>query len=82
VLLRAEQPLGGGDVERKQSRQRQINFLDLGHIQTVTQRAQPRHLVVGQGHRGVGAQRRPFGAPKDPIRREVIVSTLFHTVKI
>ncbi len=78
ALLRAVQPLRRRDVKRKQPRQRQIDLLDLRHVEPVVQRAQPRHLVRRQRHRRVVAQRRPFRPRIGAVRRKAVVDALFH----
>ena len=40
ALLRPEQPLRGRDIDREQPRQRQIDLLDLLHVEPVMHRAQ------------------------------------------
>ncbi len=73
ALLRAKQPLRRRDVERQQPRQRQIDFLDLRHVEPVVHRAQPRDLGRLQRHRRILAQRRPFGAREHAIGRHVLL---------
>src|SRR4029077_18604518 len=81
VLLHDEQPLCRRHVERQQAREREINLLDLLHVEPVVQRAHARHLVRRQGHRRVFAQRRPLVARERAVRRKAVVGTLFHVLR-
>ena len=76
--LGAEQILRRRNVERKQARQRQINLLDLRNVEPVMHRMQPRDFGRFERHRRVLAQRRPFGARKYAIGRDVRFGTLLH----
>ena len=78
VLLRAEQALRGRDIEREQARQRQIDLLDLLHVEAIVERAHAAHLVGGERHRRVFAPLRPFRAGEDAIGRQALVRALFH----
>ncbi len=78
ALLRDEQPLGCRHVHRQQPRQRQVDVLHLGDVEPVVERAQLGDLARLERHRRVGAQRRPLGACKRPIGRELRFGTLVH----
>ena len=78
ALLRLVQPLRRRHIDRQQPRQRQIDILDLFHVEPVVQRAQPVDLVRGQRHRHVLAQRRPFGPRVGAVGRQAVVGALFH----
>ena len=78
VLLHPEQPLGRHHVEREQARQRQIDLLDLLHVEPVVERTHLADLGRRQGHRRVGAQRRPFGPRKGAVGRQDLVGALLH----
>ncbi len=67
-LGRFEQPLGRGDVEREQTRQRQIDRHHLVERNRVVSRLQLAKIVDRQGELGVCAQLRPFVAGKAPER--------------
>ena len=79
ALLRFEQALRRRDIERQQPRQRQVDLLDLFHVEPVVQRAQARHLLRLQGHRRVGALRRPLRARERVVgRKNFFGGALFH----
>ena len=80
-LLRDEQPLGRRHVHRQETRERQINLLDLLHVEPIVQRAHARHFVRRQRHRRVFAQRRPLIAREDAVGRNAVVGTLFHALR-
>jgi hypothetical protein len=65
--LRVVQPLCGIDIDRQQTRQRQIDLLDLPEIEPVVHRAKCRHLVGFQRHRGIVTQPRPLLPGKYPV---------------
>ena len=77
-LLRFEQALGRGHVQRQETRQRQVDFLDLRNIKPIMHGAQPRNLLGRQRHRRIFAAARPFGAREHPIRRHLLLGALFH----
>ena len=80
VLLHDEQPLRRRHVEREQARDRQVDLLDLLHVEAVVQRAHARHLVRRQRHRRVFAQRRPLAARERQVGRKAVVGALFHAM--
>ncbi len=82
ALLRAEQPLRRHHIKREQARQRQIDFLDLRHIETLVHRAQPRDLGRLERHRRVLTQPRPFAAREHAVGRDVLLSALLHDVQL
>src|SRR5213596_1661901 len=60
LTLRVKQPLRGIDIDRQQSRQRQVNVLDLFHVETIMHRTQARELARLQRHRRIVTQPRPL----------------------
>src|SRR5206468_4221665 len=55
------------DIDREQSRQRQINVLDLLEVEAIVQRSQPVELARLQRHRCIVAQTCPFFARIDAV---------------
>ena len=76
ALRRLEQPLRRGDVEREQTRQRQIDRNDLFDADRVMKRLQFAQVVYRQRQLGVGAQLRPFLAGEMAIGRGRVASNV------
>ena len=67
LALRLVEPMGGVDIDRQQARQRQVDVLDLQHVEAVMHRTQPLEFARLQRHRRVVAQPRPLLAGEDAV---------------
>src|SRR5450631_999152 len=66
----AVQALGGSDVEVEQTRQWQVDLLDLGEVESLTKASQPGHVSLGQAQGVVVAQPGPRRTVQFDVRRQ------------